>query len=71
MRMSSSESAHYARGSSGGPPNKPMQLTARVLKRKVIGIMSCAEFSHGQHRFARWPVTPQLMGRAVRWRPLT
>ncbi len=55
-------------------PNKRMQQTARVFKRKVIAFMRRDESSNGRDRLPRGLITPQLMRRAVRprrlrWRP--
>jgi hypothetical protein len=51
------------------PPNKRMQQSARLgFKRKVTVVMSWGALSNGQHRLARWLITPQLMRRAVRRR---
>jgi hypothetical protein len=44
----------------------PMQLTARSLIRKVIGVMRWDGFSNGQRRLRGRLVTPQQMGGAVR-----
>jgi hypothetical protein len=50
-------------------PNKRMQQTARVFKRKVIAFMRRDETPNGLGHLARWLVTPQLMRRAVRQPP--
>ncbi len=45
---------------------KPMQLPARVFKRKVIAVMNPAKNVNRSASISWQVVTPQLMGRAVR-----